>query len=219
MSDLKKLKQAILTQKLLPLYYHDDSNVSIEILNALYAAGIRVVEYTSRGENAFSNFKIMRKHAKKSMPDLLLGIGTVKDGSAARKYVRAGADFIVSPIVSEKVAAAVKSKVLWIPGCMTPTEIALAESLGATLVKLFPGNVLGPGFIGAIRELFPGVDFMPTGGVEAEENNLREWFKAGAVAVGMGSKLISKKAIETGDYKSITTITGSVLQMIRTIHA
>lgn len=217
MSDPQKVKQAILAQKVLPLYYHDDSAVCIGILDALYSAGIRVVEYTSRGDHAFANFKAMRKHAKRSLPGLLIGIGTIKNSKDAKKYIGAGSDFIVSPIVSKEIAGAVKRKVLWIPGCMTPTEISLAESLGATLVKLFPGNVLGPGYIGSIKELFPKVDFMPTGGVEAEENNLRDWFNAGAVAVGLGSKLISKKLVENGDYASINKATSDLLELVSRI--
>jgi 2-dehydro-3-deoxyphosphogluconate aldolase/(4S)-4-hydroxy-2-oxoglutarate aldolase len=104
-----------------------------------------------------------------------------------------------------------------VPGCMTPSEIIRAEQLGAKLVKLFPGNILGPSFLSAIKELFPNLLFMPTGGVEAEKGNLSGWFKAGVCAVGMGSKLITKAALESRDYAGIEKLTVESLAMIREV--
>jgi 2-dehydro-3-deoxyphosphogluconate aldolase/(4S)-4-hydroxy-2-oxoglutarate aldolase len=92
-----------------------------------------------------------------------------------------------------------------------------AEALGATLVKVFPGNILGPGYISSVKELFSGLQFMVTGGVEPEEANLRGWFGAGVVAVGMGSKLITKQVLEAGDYAKITSLTQESLQLIQSI--
>ena len=206
----------LLEQKLLPLYYHESADVSVNILRALYDAGVRIVEYTNRGENALENFRSLRKAADKTMPGLLLGIGTIKNRKSAKKYVQAGADFIVCPSMNEEVAEiAEDEELLWIPGCMTPTEIAAAENAGATLVKIFPGNILGPGYVSAIRELFPNLRFMPTGGVEAEASNLKSWFAAGVVGVGMGSKLITKDAIAKGDYDGIRNETARALQLVK----
>lgn len=207
--------QQLLQQKLLPLYYHESEEVSFRILQALHAAGIRVIEYTARGAHALRNFAFMRKQAG-DLPGMLLGIGTIKTADQARQYVDAGADFIVCPTVHAGVAEAVRAAgLLWIPGCMTPTEIATAEAEGATLVKLFPGNLLGPSFVTAIKELFPAVRFMPTGGVEAEAGNLQDWFAAGVVAVGMGSKLISKDSISRQDYAAVTAAAGKALQLVQ----
>jgi 2-dehydro-3-deoxyphosphogluconate aldolase/(4S)-4-hydroxy-2-oxoglutarate aldolase len=126
-----------------------------------------------------------------------------------------GADFLVSPVFDTSVCdAAYMQKILWIPGCMTPTEIHNAEGAGCRLVKLFPGNVLGPGFVSAIRELFPALELMPTGGVELDKNNLRAWFDAGVVAVGMGSKLISRELLAAKDYKTIEKNTKEALHLI-----
>ncbi|HVK97737.1 MAG TPA: hypothetical protein VM368_07965 [Flavisolibacter sp.] len=212
----QKALQLLLDQKLLPLYYHDDEDISVEILIALYEAGIRIVEYTNRGESALGNFKALRKTADKKLEGLQLGIGTIKTKKQARRYIDAGADFIVAPTINEEVAEVTSdAKLLWIPGCMTPTEIAAAENAGAELVKIFPGNILGPSYISAIKDLFPGMKFMPTGGVEAEENNLREWFGAGVVAVGMGSKLISKKIVEGKDYEGLKYATARALGLVR----
>jgi 2-dehydro-3-deoxyphosphogluconate aldolase/(4S)-4-hydroxy-2-oxoglutarate aldolase len=161
-------------------------------MKASYAGGIRVFEFVSRGAKALENFKILLDYKKAHLSDLLLGIGTIKTAAQAQAFISAGADFIVSPIVLKEIAEVTLDRgVLWIPGCMTPTEIALAESLGAPLVKLFPGDTLGPGFLKAIKPLFPNVKFMPTGGVDVAEDNIRGWFEAGVYSVGLGSKLFN----------------------------
>jgi 2-dehydro-3-deoxyphosphogluconate aldolase/(4S)-4-hydroxy-2-oxoglutarate aldolase len=217
---MHKKEQAIsllLEQKLLPLYYHDSADVSKSILQALYNAGVRTLEYTNRGDRALDNFRVLKSLAVASMPGLQLGIGTIKNPAQAKAYLDAGADFIVCPSMNAAVAETVKEAgLLWIPGCMTPTEIAAAEEAGATIVKIFPGNILGPSYISAIKDLFPGLRFMPTGGVEAEEGNLEEWFKAGVVAVGMGSKLISKEVVQQQDYEGLKRATEKALALVKT---
>lgn len=212
----EKTLEALLAQKLLPLYYHDNAATSIAVLSALYKGGIRIVEYTNRGEHALANFGELRKAAEAEMPDLLLGIGTIKNADQAKNYISAGADFIVCPSTNPEVATVThEAGLLWIPGCMTPTEIATAENAGANLVKIFPGNILGPSYLSAIKDLFPGLLFMPTGGVEAEANNLTNWFQSGVVAVGMGSKLITKEMIEQNDADGITAATIQALQLVK----
>jgi len=208
--------KALLEQKLLPLYYHESAETSVDILRAMYAAGIRITEYTNRGENALENFRVLRKAVDKEMPGLELGIGTIKTRKQARKYMEAGADFIVCPSINEEVGEVVEDeKLLWIPGCMTPTEIATAENAGASIVKIFPGNILGPSFITAVKDLFPGLQFVVTGGVEAEEGNLRSWFRSGVVGVGMGSRLITKEIIASKDYSALTSATEKALELVR----
>ena len=212
----KKVLNLIVEQGILPLYFNSDSETSIQILKALYRAGIRIVEYTNRGENAVSNFFQLRKATDKELQGLKLGIGTIKNKVEAKEFINKGADFIISPGVVEQVAElADKKNLTWIPGCLTPTEIILAESLGAGLVKLFPGSLTGSSYLSAMKEVFPGLLFMPTGGVETNEENLRSWFKSGASAVGMGSKLISKALVETKDYTGIETVTNQALQLVQ----
>jgi 2-dehydro-3-deoxyphosphogluconate aldolase/(4S)-4-hydroxy-2-oxoglutarate aldolase len=205
-------------QKMLPLYFHKDATVSINILKALYAAGIKAVEYTNRGAEAVENFKALRKVVNESMPGMLLGIGTVKTVEDAQKFISAGADFIISPVVFPPVAKVVQDAgLLWIPGCLTPTEIFTAEMNGAKMVKIFPGSVVGPSYIAAIKELFPGLLFMPTGGVDTTAENIKEWFDAGVVAVGMGSKLISKSVLQNQEYAKLTAQTKGVLEILNNI--
>lgn len=205
-------------QGVLPLFFYKDADVSIEVLKALYSAGIRAVEYTNRGEAALKNFKEMRKVCDAELKGMYLGVGTIKNAKAAQDFIDAGADYIISPgLVEDAIKIADAHNMLWVPGCMTPTEVIRAEQLGAKMVKLFPGNILGPSFLSAIKEIFPGLLFMPTGGVEAEKENLSGWFKAGVCAVGMGSKLITKAALENRDYEGIKTNTLKSLQLIKDV--
>lgn len=216
--DNQQIIQAITTQGMLPLYYHDDATVTLEVAKALYQAGIRVIEYTNRGENALANFKHLLAQRAVDMPDMLLGIGTIKTVEHAKAFIDAGADFIICPGMIPEVANYVHSAgKLWVPGCMTSSEIMVAEQLGAKFIKLFPGNLLGPGFVSAIKELFPGIAFMPTGGVELEEANMQAWFNAGVKAVGMGSKLITKTLLEQKDYTTISEQTKKVLDTLQRI--
>lgn len=204
----------------MPLFYHDDEAVCRIIVKTLYNAGIRVIEFTNRGPQALVNFNILVKERDHSMPDLLLGIGTIKTANDASEFLEAGADLLVSPIFDSGVCdVAYMQKVLWIPGCMTPSEINVAASAGCNMIKLFPGNVLGTGFIEAVKPVFPGLDFIITGGVEVTEENMRGWFNSGACAVGLGSKLISKNLLEQHNYDAIEALTKQSLQIVNTIRS
>ena len=133
---------ALAAQKLLPLFYHDDAAVCCGVLQALYNGGVRLLEFTARGPNALVNFKAMKQLAAGAMHGLMLGIGTIKNPADAQLFMDAGADFVVCPTINPAVASVVHERdMLWVPGCMTATEIALAEESGAALVKLFPGNL------------------------------------------------------------------------------
>jgi 2-dehydro-3-deoxyphosphogluconate aldolase/(4S)-4-hydroxy-2-oxoglutarate aldolase len=216
MKDKKLVLQSVLDQGLLPLFYWDDATVSLEVMRVLYRAGIRAVEYTNRGSKALENFRALKSVLATEAPDLHLGIGTVKSPEEADAFIQAGADLIVAPLVNAEVAArAEKAGLLWIPGAMTPTEIFLAQQHHAPLIKIFPANILGPEFIGSIRELFPGQMFIPTGGVELDQQNINTWFKAGVSAVGMGSRLISKEVLRDKQYDLLYKNTVKAMGMVK----
>ncbi|HEY9364355.1 MAG TPA: bifunctional 4-hydroxy-2-oxoglutarate aldolase/2-dehydro-3-deoxy-phosphogluconate aldolase [Chitinophagaceae bacterium] len=218
MEKKEELLKRIPEQGILPLYFYKDPEVSIEVLRSLYKAGIRMVEYTNRGEAALQNFKKMREVRDEELKDLYLGIGTIKNAPAAETYIQAGVDFIVCPGLVEEVAnVADKNKMLWVPGCMTPSEIIRAENMGAKMIKLFPGNILKPEFMSAIKALFPDLMFMPTGGVSLDKENLAGWFKAGVSAVGMGSKLVSKQLLEEKNYAKIEELTKEAMSIIKSL--
>ena len=217
MTNTENISTAIVKQGILPLYFNPDETVSVEIMKAIYRAGIKVVEYTNRGETALSNFTKMVEVRNALMPDMLLGVGTIKNMAQALAYKNAGANFLVSPgLVPDVVAYAVANDIFYAPGCMTPTEIIAAENAGLHFIKLFPGNILGIGFMTTIKDVFPKLMFMPTGGVDTTKESIESWYNAGVCAVGMGSKLISKKLMEAKDY---TQIENDTIQVLKTIEA
>jgi 2-dehydro-3-deoxyphosphogluconate aldolase/(4S)-4-hydroxy-2-oxoglutarate aldolase len=217
MKNKQAILDTILNQGMLPLFFYESPEVSLEVVRTLYKAGVRVMEYTNRAKEAFENFKVLKAAQEKEMPNLYLGIGTIKTVEDATKFVKAGADFVVAPTVNAGVAEVVnKNKGLWIPGCMTPTEISLAQQHGAALIKIFPANVLGPAFITAVSDVFRGQLFMPTGGVELNKENISGWFRAGVAAVGMGSKLITKQILQNQLYDQLYVDTLNALQLIQT---
>ena len=209
---------AIQTQGMLPLFYYEDQQVSLEIVRTLYKAGVRVFEYTNRGEAALANFKFLKEALKTEMQDLFLGIGTIKNTKELNEFLAAGADFIVCPVVDAEVGKLTHAAdKLWIPGCMTPTEINTAHQLGAGIIKLFPANILGAEYLSSIKELFKGQLFVPTGGVEIEETNIANWFKAGVCAVGMGSKLVSKNVLANKAYDELFSLTSEAFEIINSV--
>lgn len=218
MSNIQKVSDAVVAQGILPLYFNADENVTIETLRSIYRAGIRAVEYTNRGEAALRNFKKMVETRNSEMPDLLLGIGTIKNLQQAKDFLDAGADFFISPgFVPEVAEFLIAQDRFYSPGCMTPTEIIAAENAGVKFIKLFPGNMLGPEFLSGIKDIFPNLLFMPTGGVDTTRENILGWFNAGVSAVGMGSKLISKKLMADQDFATIENETRKVLELIQEI--
>jgi 2-dehydro-3-deoxyphosphogluconate aldolase/(4S)-4-hydroxy-2-oxoglutarate aldolase len=203
---------------ILPLYYCHSQTVSIDVARVLYKAGVRVVEYTNRGVAALENFTAMKKILGDELPLLQLGIGTVKSKEEAVAYVQAGADFIVAPIVNPEVAAVAKEAgIPWIPGCMTPTEIYQAQQLEASIIKLFPANILKPEFLKSIFTLFIGQKFIPTGGQDLDEKNIRDWYQAGVMAVGLGNKLVSEEILVDGKYDLLYEKTVEVLETVRKV--
>lgn len=190
---------------IVPVYYLGDVEKAQQVLKACYAAGIRVFEFTNRGDFAHEVFRELMQFARKELPELKLGIGSVVDAGTCSLYLQMGADFVVSPILNPDMAKVCnRRKVLWSPGCGSLSEISYAEELGAEIVKIFPATqVGGPGFIKAISGPMPWTRIMPTGGVAPTEENLKAWFEAGAACVGMGSKLFPKDKIAAEDWQGL----------------
>jgi 2-dehydro-3-deoxyphosphogluconate aldolase / (4S)-4-hydroxy-2-oxoglutarate aldolase len=215
MDQYQQIEKAIKAQIILPLFYQDDENTCIAIAEALYAGGIRAIEFTNRGKNALANFKVLV--AKKGkLEGLYVGVGTITTAEQATQFIEAGADFLISPVFDAHVAdTAYLHKIPWLPGCMTPTEIHIAAAAGCSLIKLFPGNVLGPSFVQAIKPLFPKIHFVVTGGVEASKEGVELWMKAGVVGVGLGSKFITEDIIAKKKFEELTKQTATLLQLLK----
>lgn len=200
---------------LVPLFTHDDIATAQQVIEAAYRGGVRVFEFTNRRKNSFEVFVAMLEYCKK-FPDLMLGIGTVMDGATTKKFIDAGAHFIISPILKLEMAEVCRAhNILWIPGCATLTEIVTAKEHGAEVIKVFPGSVLGPGFVSAIMPVVPGLQLMITGGVEPNEANLTSWFKAGAMSVGMGSQLFTKEILENKEWANLEERVRSILKTVQ----
>jgi 2-dehydro-3-deoxyphosphogluconate aldolase / (4S)-4-hydroxy-2-oxoglutarate aldolase len=198
----EEIFQLAASQGLLPPFNHMDEKVSIKILDAIYAGGLRIIEFTNRSENALAVFKSLVKHTKKNLPGLILGIGTIMNAKQAKQFYKAGAQFIVAPVLTKEVGEyCVKNKILWVPGAATPTEIIQATEWGADLVKIFPAETLGTSFVKALRGPCPWVKLMPSGGVTLDEENIRQWFASGVVCVAIGSQLFSKEIMQEGNFE------------------
>lgn len=211
----EQIIQQIKKQGLLPLFYHDDAGICLAITKALYEAGVRCIEFTNRGEQSLPNFKKMVQQRDAEMKDLLLAVGTITSADDARQFIDAGADLLISPFFDAAVHdETYMQKVFWIPGCATPTEIHVAAQAGCSMIKLFPGTVLGTSFVEAVKPLFPGIDFIVTGGVDTTEENIRTWFKVGVCGVGIGSKLIGKEILDNGDVEKLKDTTKKILAII-----
>ncbi len=203
---------------LVPLFYHRDIETCKEVLTACYNGGARILEFTNRGDFAHEVFGKLNKFAEQELPEMILGVGSVTDAGTASLYMQLGANFVVTPVFREDIAIVCnRRKVLWSPGCGSLTEIARAEELGAEIIKVFPGSQLGPGFVKAIKAPCPWTSIMPTGGVSAEEENLKGWFNAGVTCVGMGSKLITKDFLNNKDYSGLEKHVSNTLELIRKI--
>lgn len=208
---MSEILQKIKDQKIVPLFYNESFEVSKNIVKALYEAGIRVIEYTNRGQQALENFTKLKEISHTEFPDLLLGIGTVKNIQEMDDYAHAKADFIITPVISEVlVKHAIERNTLLIPGCFTPSDINIAYQNGLKLVKIFPADALGKKYIKSVQPVFPGMNFMPTGGINAEFEDIMEWLNGGAVAAGLGSSLIGKGVNE----EELTRKTRNLLQQL-----
>lgn len=200
-----------------PLLSHNDSTQAQRAMEAAYRGGVRAFEYTNRQSNSFEVFTHLLKVAE-TLPGLTLGIGTIMDGATTEKFIQEGAHFIISPILKPEMATVCHAhNTLWVPGCATLTEIVTAKEQGAELIKLFPGSVLGPGFVKAIMPVVPDLQLMITGGVEPTEKSISAWFGAGATCVGLGSQLFTKEVFEKKDWIRIEETVRYVLDVIKRV--
>lgn len=202
---------------LIPVFNHNSMEVSREVLKSCYDAGLRMFEFTNRGQNAFEVFKSLTKYAE-GFEGLILGIGTIFTKADAIKFHDLGARFVVSPALVPEMAEVNRiGELLWVPGCGSVSEVYQAQMMGAKLIKVFPGNVLGPDFVKSVKDVLPLVQLMPTGGVSPNRDNLSAWFSAGVSCVGMGSQLIPKDLLAAGDYEGLREHIKSALNLVQSV--
>ena len=204
---------------MIPVFYHPQAETAKQVLKACYDGGVRVFEFTNRGDFAHEVFAELNKWAARELREMILGVGSVVDAGTASLYIQLGANFVVSPVLKEEMAIVCnRRKIAWSPGCGSLNDISRAEELGAEIVKIFPGSsVGGPKFVAAVKGPCPWTSIMPTGGVEPTEENLKAWFDAGVACVGMGSNLFPKDVIATGNWEKITELCRKTLDIIKIV--
>jgi 2-dehydro-3-deoxyphosphogluconate aldolase / (4S)-4-hydroxy-2-oxoglutarate aldolase len=188
---------------IVPVIRADSADTALRIVDALVAGGIRTLEITMTVPDAIGAIKAV---ADRFGSSVLLGAGTVTSRALAEGSLDAGAEFLVTPcVVPDVIAVAKERDVAVLPGAMTPTEVFTAWSSGGDIVKIFPAsNVGGASYLKALKGPFPQIPLCPTGGVNLQ--TIGEFVKAGASAVGVGGELVSKAAIDAGDYDKITEL-------------
>ena len=197
------------------VFYHNDAEVAKQVIKACYEGGVRVFEFTNRGDFAHEVFAECVKFAAKECPEMAMGVGSVVDAPTAALYIQLGACFVVGPLLNPEIARVCNRRLVpYCPGCGTVSEIGTAQELGCDLTKVFPGDVYGPAFVKGTLAPCPWSKIMVTGGVSPDEENLSAWFRAGAFCVGMGSKLFPKDKITEKDWQYITEMCRSSLAYI-----
>ncbi|UFH52735.1 bifunctional 4-hydroxy-2-oxoglutarate aldolase/2-dehydro-3-deoxy-phosphogluconate aldolase [Spirosoma sp. KNUC1025] len=197
---------------IVPVFYHPDAGQAQAIVQACYDGGLRVFEFTNRGTQALSVFTQLVRYVRENCPEMAIGIGTILTPEDAATFLDAGADFVVQPVTIAAVGDVCRERgVPWMPAGSTLNEIYQATLLGADIVKVFPGNVVGPDFIKAIKGPMPFLKLMVTGGVEPTIDSLSSWFRAGVTAVGIGSQLFSG---QTADPAVLRERVAALVQMV-----
>ena len=201
---------------MVPVFYHADIEVAKKVMTACYEGGVRVFEFTNRGEFAHEIFAQLSKYAAAHCPDMILGAGSVVDAGTASLYLQLGANFIVGPLFNAEVARVCNRRLVpYVPGCGTVTEIGMAQEAGCDVCKIFPaGEVGGPAFVKNIKAPMPWSMLMVTGGVDPSADNISAWMKAGVTCVGMGSKLFPKEVIAAQEWQKITEKCKEVLAVV-----
>ena len=202
---------------MVPVFYHPDLDVCKNVIRACYAGGVRAFEFTNRGDFAHEIFAQLSKWVLTECPDLALGIGSVVDAPTAALYLQLGANFVVGPLFNKDIAVVCNRRsITYCPGCLTPTEVGMAQELGCDFTKIFPGDVVGTNLIKGILAPMPWSKLMVTGGVAPDKDNLTQWFTAGVFCVGMGSKLFPADRIKAADWAYITNKCNECFQAIHT---
>lgn len=207
---------AILETGIVPVFYNPDVEIAKQVISACYEGGIRVFEFTNRGDFAHEVFAELSKWSKDACPEMILGIGSIVDAPTASLYLQLGANFVVGPLLNPDVFKVCnRRQVAYSPGCATTTEIGMAQELGAEIVKIFPGGDVGdPSFVKNIKGPMPWSKIMVTGGVAPTEENLTKWFEAGVDAVGIGSNLFPKEVIQNKEWNKISELCAKCLAVV-----
>lgn len=212
---------AMMDQSVIPVFYHPDVELCVNVIQACANAGAKCIEFTNRGDFAAHVFYDVTRHFAKADPSVIMGVGSIVDAPTVGLFIANGAKFVVGPLLNAEVAKVCNRRgIPYSPGCGSATEIGDAQELGVEIVKVFPGSsVGGPDFVKSVMGPMPWTRIMPTGGVEPTEESLRKWFGAGIVACGIGSNMITKKLLDAKDFQGIEDNVRQTLSLVQRIKA
>lgn len=177
-----------------PVFYHPDIDVLLRVITICYESGLRVFEFMHQRDNRGLRFFMHLHDQLHHYPDLMLGVGTVLDGTMTERYIAAGAKFIASPFLRPDMGRICHAHdVLWMPGCATSEEADLAAEQEARAISVLPGNILGPEFIAPIARRYPHMALLPSGISDLRESSLSRWFESGAYAIKIGPQIFTKE--------------------------
>ncbi len=203
---------------MVPVFYNSDLETSKQVVKACYEGGVRAFEFVNRGDFAHEVFGELVKFAAKECPEMIMGIGSIVDAPTAALYIQLGANFLVGPLFNPEVAKVANRRLIpYAPGCGSVSEVGFAQEAGCDICKVFPGDVLGAGFVKGLKAPMPWSNLMVTGGVKPEEANLKSWFDAGVTCVGMGSNLFPADMMKAKDWAGITKLCSDALEIIRKV--
>ncbi|WP_165823960.1 beta/alpha barrel domain-containing protein [Pseudochryseolinea flava] len=200
---------------LIPVFSHLEVDLLVRIVDLAYRCGVKVFEFTHLRDNRGLRLFQYLKEQMEQHHDLILGVGTVLDATMTERYLNVGAQFIASPFMRDDMAAMCNARhVPWMPGCSTLAEILQARELGAQIISVLPGNVLGAEFIAPITKEHKDILLIPSGGLDTTAANLKKWFEANALCVKLGTSLFPRETIAMRDYHRIES---NILNTMKTI--
>ena len=210
---------AMMEQGVIPVFYHPDVEVCVNVIQACANGGAKCIEFTNRGDFAAHVFLDVTRHFAKADKSVIMGVGSVVDAPTAGIYIANGANFVVGPVLNADVAKVCNRRAIpYSPGCGSASEVSYAQELGCEIVKIFPGSCVGgPEFVKNILGPMPWTKLMPTGGVDPTEESLSKWFGAGIVAAGIGSKLVTADLLKAKDYSGIEKRVAETIALIKKI--
>lgn len=203
---------------MVPVFYSSDIEIAKNVVKACYDGGVRAFEFTNRGDFAHEVFAELVKFAAKECPEMIMGIGSIVDAPTAALYLQIGANFIVGPLFNPEIAKIANRRLVpYAPGCGSVSEVGFAQEAGCDICKVFPGDVLGAGFVKGLKAPMPWSNIMVTGGVKPEYANLKSWFDAGVTCVGMGSNLFPAELIKANNWTGISELCSNALSIIKEV--
>ncbi len=201
-----------------PVFYHADVNTILQAIRISYQCGVRAFEFLHQRDNRGLRMFNWLAEQTADLQGLLLGAGTMLDAVMTERYIAAGAKFIASPFLRKDMSDVCKrTDTLWIPGCASRDDIATAHALKAKAVMLLPGNVLGPDFLHKAVVEFPDLNFVPSGGIVATEQNLKPWLSAGALAVRLNDPLFEREAITIKDWSRVENNIRNLVRIVQRV--